>query len=632
MKFFKRVFPPLVLTIAVALVFHNSLFTFFTQDDFAWLRIALNFVDTSSLLKIFFHYNGAGTYRPLTQELFFFVNYKMFGLNPVAFHLVSLSVHIFNSLLVYAVLRELRYRPFACLAGALFYGVNSSLFISVYWISAITESGMAMFYLLSVLFFIRFLRDKGSFNYVLSFAMFIGALMSKESAITIPAIFILIHFYLKDKVTIREFNKAILPVLPFAAVVFIYLGVRFTTIGVPNGGPYQAALNALTFTNFLKYLGWGFNDFHVSLAAMGEIIGNNYLGYFRVVLIVLFSAGLLLLLLQQRKTLMFASLWFVVALLPVLPFIYHAQNYYVNIPIVGISILVAAIVNDHAQQKKIVVSFLLSLYVLISINNVHFLENSSWVCRRAKLARTALKDVQSLFPRLQGKTVLYILNADDDDYWAYSSSGDLFKIYYGNNELTTLFEGKSKLPDDFERMNDFHALFQWEGHLYDVTSRLRELRDVSKIYRERYEIVPVKVSDYSSIIDFGKKVAEGQLTKGWYKPANGSCWMAKDAEILLRNPKDGSKRSYHLAIKGSAVLDYYPAQQVEMVLKSGDDIIGKKVIQKNGDYSAQFDFQKTLPRLIPLSIELSNSFVPNKTIGNGDTRELGIIVRSIELL
>jgi hypothetical protein len=623
---YKKTAPLVLLAGLVLLVFHNALFCFFTQDDFTWLRTATNFQGAKDILQCFIKYNGAANYRPLTQELFFFINYKLFGLNPVAFHAAALAIHILNSFLVYAIIREIGNNRLSSFAGAVFYGVNATLFISIYWVSAVSESGMATFYLASLLFFIRFLQERSVTDYAVSFLMFIAALMSKESAIAIPPIMLLTFLYLRPKLENKNIINAISMLLPFIVTVIIYLAIRMMTIGVPAEGPYKAGLNFLTLVNLYNYLVWSLNGFQV-FEAIADLVGYGYIAPLKIVVGLMSVAGLVYLILKQKRAFIFSFSWFAVALLPVLPFIHHAQNYYVNISIVGISLLIGVAINSFGKQAQFPAIVFVVFCVLLSIMNVRYQEKHLWVTHRAALARTALQDIKLLHPNLPDNATLYFSGTGEEEYWAYNF-GDLFKLYYGNNRLATLFADRDGLPSRSETTVSFYPMSLQQGHLHDTSNRQGDMKDAAM---KDIPAAKLESGGLSRKIDFTKEVETSQLIKGWYLPEPGQRWMARSAEALLPNSRDNRQGKYHLVIKGSAVLDYFQRHEVEATLKINDHVIGKSTIQKNGEYSVEKDFEGRFLSPMKLTIELNQSFVPSKKSVSSDTRELGLAVSSIEL-
>jgi len=632
----KKFIPLLLLTGLIFLVFHKSVSYFFAQDDFVWLRIAASVKEARQLLDFFFQYNGAGNYRPLTQEVFFFLNYKLFGLNPVPFHVVILCVHAINSMLVYGILRQMKLERMACLAGAIFYGLNSSVFIPVYWISAISESGMAFFYLSCVLLFLRYMQEGRFSDYCLSFVACVFALMSKEPAITIPAILFLTYLYLRNTYKMADFVRGIRMVLPFAAVVAVYLGIRFATLGFSGNGPYKPELNTMILANLWDFLKWSLNDIDLTLSLFAQITQYRFILAIHIAFMLLLACAGLFLFVKEKRILLFSILWFVIALVPVLPYVHHAQNYYVNISVVGMSVLIASIVNKYGERKygervKILAGVLTALFILSSVANVHCQEDYSWVAVRSRLAETGIKEMKSLFPTLPHNSVLYLLNTDENDYWTYNF-GDLFRVYYHNDAIEVFFERKAQLPAAFENSDNLYVIFKLGGRLYDVSKQFKQVKDAKKIYEQIFNLIPLESGGFSNVIDFSKGAWENQLLRGWYNiELGGYSWMAKTSEALLRNPKANKKENLHLLIKGSAVLDYYPSRQVQMVLSINGTVITRKMIEKTGDYTIETDFVGNFPQAVKLLIELDKSFVPKHVTKSTDTRDLGVAVSRIEL-
>src|SRR5437867_4563609 len=92
-----------VLGIAIW-VYRGAFQGFFVQDDFGWLESS-RFQCLSDYIRVFFRFNPAMTYRPLSQETFFCLAQKLFGLWPPGLHLVCIFWHLLCSLLVSLVLR-----------------------------------------------------------------------------------------------------------------------------------------------------------------------------------------------------------------------------------------------------------------------------------------------------------------------------------------------------------------------------------------------------------------------------------------------------------------------------------------------------------------------------------------------
>src|SRR3989344_5661631 len=74
--------------------------TFFARDDFGFLLQALENIDHPLNL---FNPTKVWFYRPVSQQFYFWSNYKLFGLNAFSYHSVNIFFHLLSSILVYRI-------------------------------------------------------------------------------------------------------------------------------------------------------------------------------------------------------------------------------------------------------------------------------------------------------------------------------------------------------------------------------------------------------------------------------------------------------------------------------------------------------------------------------------------------
>ncbi|MBI4464200.1 MAG: glycosyltransferase family 39 protein [Acidobacteria bacterium] len=179
-----------------------------------------------------------GEFRPLVQ-LSVLLNYAVSGIHPLGYHLTSIFQHVLSSLLVFLIAKSAAGGPpwRAGFAGLLF-AVLPVQSDTICWISGSESDGLAtVFYLAAFLCFVRF-RTTGTARYlVLSAAAFVGSLLSKEIALTLPLM--LLSYDLFRRWTAEKGNSIgsdfpgnqrslsfILPCIPFALLLLAYLGLR----------------------------------------------------------------------------------------------------------------------------------------------------------------------------------------------------------------------------------------------------------------------------------------------------------------------------------------------------------------------------------------------------------------------
>jgi len=124
------------------------------------------------------------------RELSYAVDYAFWGLNPVGYHLTNVLLHAANTVLCYGVLRWLLRRQGLALLGAAAFAVHPAQVESVAWVSGRRDVLYALFYLLAFLAFVAHERREGRGRWVLyglSLACLAASLLSKASAMTLPA-------------------------------------------------------------------------------------------------------------------------------------------------------------------------------------------------------------------------------------------------------------------------------------------------------------------------------------------------------------------------------------------------------------------------------------------------------------
>jgi len=215
---------PILFTIIFILgflIFSNSLSGEFIYDDYLVLSHSL----FSQPLKFFKFFNEpyfedfvkAGLYRPLTQ-ISFALNF-LFGSSPTSFHVINVLLHIVNSILIFILLIKLKFNVrLSSIVSFLFL----ILPIHIEAVSSIVGRAELLVFFFSILSIILFLDSK----YITSTLFFFLALLSKETAIVLPAILLAISvvFRLRKFDLIKLFSGWIIFGL-------IYLILRIRVLG-----------------------------------------------------------------------------------------------------------------------------------------------------------------------------------------------------------------------------------------------------------------------------------------------------------------------------------------------------------------------------------------------------------------
>lgn len=214
-----------VLLAAVVVFYANSLFNGFTLDD--ELYILRNPQVTQHSLRLLFSPNAASNvFRPVTFATLA-LNWMAAGYKPLGYHLLNLLLHAAVVLLVFFVLRNIleatAFGELASFAAALLFAVHPIHTEAVSSIVGRSELLAAGFLLAA---WLLHLHDR----YVLALLAFALALLSKESAVGLPAL-VLAGDYAKGQL------KSWLRYVAFGAVTVLYVALLWRM----QGGHFGAA-------------------------------------------------------------------------------------------------------------------------------------------------------------------------------------------------------------------------------------------------------------------------------------------------------------------------------------------------------------------------------------------------------
>jgi hypothetical protein len=352
-----------VLALAVLLVYHRVFRYFFSQDDFTSLWIARE---------------GPGTFwRILSSFVYFRAGQTLFGLNPVAFHAVSLAAHFACGLLVFLVARTLSLGRTAALLAACLFATHPALYASVYSISSIGEVLSCMFALGAALYLLRASRPERPLGLLFAAALFAASLLSKETAILFP---VLVFFIYRQRGLPLKRAVAPFSVLAAVAVSYAYLFYRANVFGVREapaaGQPYVVTLGPAVVTTVQTYLKWSL-DFLEPLRRHPMNVLDEKASIWLLAGAVMFA--LMLLGRADRRKSVYCILWFAATLLPVVPLAGHPYHYYLYLPLAGLCPALGLLISRGLKSLRLDAPVSAALLVL-------FVFNSSIVVSRVERA------------------------------------------------------------------------------------------------------------------------------------------------------------------------------------------------------------------------------------------------------
>ncbi len=303
--------------------------------------VAFSFTSVSS---IYWH--------PLTW-LSHALDFELFGTNLSGHHLTSILFHAISAALLCFVLTSLGAGRWPAAAGALLWAIHPLRVESFAWLAERKDVLCAAFFLASIAAYLRYLESPTWRRYTAWLALGACALMSKPTAVSLPAILLLLDFWPRRRQT--SLGRLIVEKVPLIAGAAA-VGV-LTMIGQRAAGAtslIQASVTARlenAAVSCLRYLGkmfWPadlnpFYPYHSNWPAP------------LVIASILFVTALTSLALQQRKRrpwLLFGWLWFLITLLPNAGLVqagYQSMaDRFTHLPMIGIVVAVVRTIADWA--------------------------------------------------------------------------------------------------------------------------------------------------------------------------------------------------------------------------------------------------------------------------------------------
>lgn len=330
-------------------------------------------------------------YQPVTM-LVYMVEFSLFKMQPGAYHTVNLLIHLVNIFLVFRLVQRWTKDDMMTWIIAAIFAIHPTHVESVAWIAELKDVLYACFFLLSLDFYTRYLKEgKSKVHYRNAIIMFLLSCLSKPMAVTLPVVLLLIdHWY--D----RKFDKkAILEKIPFflIAIVFGVLALytqsdKAMDVALKVGFVNRVVLVFYGMFMYLAKLVWPFGLAGIHYYPLNPDGSLPALAYATPFIFI----GVMLLLWRWkliRKEVIFGLGFFFVTIgivVQLVPF-GHAiiAERYTYIPYIGLSLIIAKIASLIAQGKIVkslkgsinyIAMGLIAFFAIVTYQRTDIWENS----------------------------------------------------------------------------------------------------------------------------------------------------------------------------------------------------------------------------------------------------------------
>lgn len=394
---FKNIHPVaylLFIILITVVIYSNSIQNGFVNwdDD---VSILMN-NDILSLDKghVFNMFNNSynGMYQPVVM-ISFAINYYINGFQPEGYHLTNLLFHLLNIMLLFFFIKMLFKNTLLAAVTALIFAVHPMHVESVSWITERKDVLYAIFYLTSLIMYIKYILSDYKLKFLLlTFIFFLFSLFSKTNAITLPLIMIAIDlYYMRPKSRFVIFEKAFFLLF---AIIFGLIAVKSQEVlseGAFRIVHYNLIDRLLIACHaFVFYIVKFLFPFHLSaiypfpLKLNGFLPLQYYLSIFLMIALVYATIKLIMnrsIDVESRKQFKFAALFYLLSISIVI-FIpvgkADVADRYTYLPFIGLTLyfytLIGILLKERLKKSKLVIG--IGFIILLAV--LTFQRNKIW--------------------------------------------------------------------------------------------------------------------------------------------------------------------------------------------------------------------------------------------------------------
>jgi protein O-mannosyl-transferase len=296
----------------------------------------------------------SANWHPLTW-ISHMVDCQLYGLNAGGHHLTNLLLHALNAILLFFLLRQMTGALWRSAFVAALFAVHPLRVESVAWISERKDVLSGLFFLLTLMAYVRYTRAPNRMRYL--FVLLLGAcgLMSKPMLVSLPLVLLLLDYWPLNRLPSLSLasagNRKILGRLLLEKwPLFLFsLASSVVTIIAQRGAMqpiwrigFAARLgnSAIAYVEYIRQMFWP-KDLAVMYPWYAERLQPSSIALAAALLAIIFLAVWLL---RRHRYLATGWLWYLIMLVPVIG-ILHVGNQssadrYTYLPLIGLFVAV----------------------------------------------------------------------------------------------------------------------------------------------------------------------------------------------------------------------------------------------------------------------------------------------------
>ncbi|HQP10207.1 MAG TPA: hypothetical protein PKV41_02345, partial [Candidatus Omnitrophota bacterium] len=198
------------------------------------------------------------TYQPLLV-LSYAVEYHFFQYRPFVYHLTNLLLHIAVVGLVYKLALSLSLEPLAAGISALIFGLHPVHVEPVAWVTSRKDLLYSLFYLLSVILYLRYLRRRSFLSYGGSLACALLAIFSKSMALSLPLVLWAMDWFQRRKMDWKILGDKIEYFLLIVPIAWITYSQNTGIMSLNRSGIRSGVIYLWSFMHYVFKFFWPVN-------------------------------------------------------------------------------------------------------------------------------------------------------------------------------------------------------------------------------------------------------------------------------------------------------------------------------------------------------------------------------------
>jgi Tfp pilus assembly protein PilF len=338
-----------ITTFAVYLPVRNYSFVQYDDDVYVTKNTGVQSGLSWHGIKWAFVTNHGANWHPLTW-LSLMLDCQLFGVKSGPMHIVNVLFHIANTLLLFIVFNRMTKALWQSAFIAALFALHPLHVESVAWIAERKDVLSTLFWMLTMLAYVRYVESSSAGRYILAIVFFALGLLAKPMLVTLPFVLLLVDYWPLGRFSNSKFSirNSITEKLPFFFLSILLSVITF--IVQQKGGavfegdivPFNVRLANAIFSYFV-YIEKMFWPVRLAVLYPYSFNGISFVKVLLSATILVLITVLALYNYRRRKYLIVGWLWYLGTLVPVIGIIQVGvqafADRYTYVPLTGLFII-----------------------------------------------------------------------------------------------------------------------------------------------------------------------------------------------------------------------------------------------------------------------------------------------------